>query len=165
MREMAADLEMPTACSSAALVIYHAYRSRREAVVASSAKVQVAWWTVESSACILVSAKVNEVPRKVRDIVNVAHQRVSPHTEPLEVGAAFWDLRDALVHCEQVYRCVYCPHTRPRTQIRTHTRTHTQTLTRTHIHTAHTHTHTHTHISTTGLVVSRAFGIRTSFFR
>ena len=44
-----------------------------------------------------------------------------------------------------------------------HTHTHTQTHTHTH---KHTHTHTHsTHISTTGLVVSRAFGIRTSFFR
>ena len=30
IRAMAEDLEMPTTCSSAALYIYHAYRSRRE---------------------------------------------------------------------------------------------------------------------------------------
>ena len=68
---------MPTACSSSALVIYHPYRSRKEGSTGptnSSSKVGVEWWTVEASACILVAAKVNEVPRKVRDIVNVAYQ-------------------------------------------------------------------------------------------
>ena len=39
-----------------------------------SSRVEAAWWTLEASACILLSAKVNEVPRKVRDVVNVAHQ-------------------------------------------------------------------------------------------
>jgi hypothetical protein len=102
MRAMAGDLAMPAACSSAALVIYHAYLSRRPAGAApSTCKVEMEWWRIEASACILVSAKVNEVPRKVRDVVNVAHQRTWPDSKPLEVGAKFWDIRDAVVAGEQ----------------------------------------------------------------
>lgn len=102
MRAMAGDLELPTACGSAALVIYHAYRSRRPAgSPPPKCKVEMDWWRIEASACILVAAKVNEVPRKVRDVVNVAHQRTWPRTEPLEVGATFWDIRDAVVASEQ----------------------------------------------------------------
>ena len=136
MREMAEDLNFPTACTAGALVrappaclptcgnapprvrarpadgyrqvIYHAYRTRREARTGGGGRdssgehtLDIPWWCVESSACILIAAKVKEVPRKVRDIVNVAYQRVHPARPPLQVGAAYWGLRDAIVACEQ----------------------------------------------------------------
>ena len=89
-------------------MIYHAYRTRREARTGGGGRdssgehtLDLPWWCVESSACILIAAKVKEVPRKVRDIVNVAYQRVHPARPPLQVGAAYWGLRDALVACEQ----------------------------------------------------------------
>jgi hypothetical protein len=85
--------------ANSALCISHAHRQQKQenTPTLNSQKVQVEWWTVECSACILVAAKVNEVPRKVRDIVNVAHQRIYPGSEALQVGATFWELRHASI--------------------------------------------------------------------
>ncbi len=65
------------------------------------AKSPIEWTKVEAGACVLVATKANEVQRKVRDVVNVVYQRARPNASPLDVGSAFWDLRDAIVASEQ----------------------------------------------------------------
>ncbi|KAJ1494608.1 hypothetical protein T484DRAFT_1764925, partial [Baffinella frigidus] len=118
VRQLAHDLEMPPTTTCAALAILHAYKAERDRPggsgfdtegkqlgAASSArekeKSPLEWYKVECAAAVLLACKSGEVARKVRDVVNVTHLRGSSSSQPIQVTAEFWDLRDAVVAAEQ----------------------------------------------------------------
>ena len=43
---------------------------------------------------------MHEVPRKLRDVLNVSHSILCPGEEPLRIGPAYWELRDKVSQCE-----------------------------------------------------------------
>uniref|UniRef100_UPI00398F3FD4 cyclin-Q-like n=1 Tax=Pristiophorus japonicus TaxID=55135 RepID=UPI00398F3FD4 len=51
-------------------------------------------------AAIYLAGKVEEQHLRARDIINVCHRYLNPHTEPLELDPRFWELRDSVVQCE-----------------------------------------------------------------
>uniref|UniRef100_H3AA06 Cyclin-Q n=1 Tax=Latimeria chalumnae TaxID=7897 RepID=H3AA06_LATCH len=49
---------------------------------------------------IYLAGKVEEQHMRTRDIINVCHRYLNPHSEPLELDTRFWELRDSVVQCE-----------------------------------------------------------------
>ncbi|XP_069501467.1 cyclin-Q-like [Ambystoma mexicanum] len=49
---------------------------------------------------IYLAGKVEEQHLRTRDIINVAHRYLNPGSDPLELDARFWELRDSIVQCE-----------------------------------------------------------------
>ncbi|KAM9324351.1 cyclin-Q [Gastrophryne carolinensis] len=49
---------------------------------------------------IYLAGKVEEQHLRTRDIINVCHRYLNPGSDPLEVDAKFWELRDSIVQCE-----------------------------------------------------------------
>nr|XP_023396571.1 cyclin-Q [Loxodonta africana] len=49
---------------------------------------------------IYLAGKVEEQHLRTRDIINVSNRYLNPSSEPLELDARFWELRDSIVQCE-----------------------------------------------------------------
>ncbi|KAJ1155489.1 hypothetical protein NDU88_008219 [Pleurodeles waltl] len=49
---------------------------------------------------IYLAGKVEEQHLRTRDIINVTHRHLNPGSEPLEMDAHFWEMRDSVVQCE-----------------------------------------------------------------
>ncbi|XP_069065501.1 cyclin-Q isoform X1 [Pleurodeles waltl] len=49
---------------------------------------------------IYLAGKVEEQHLRTRDIINVTHRHLNPGSEPLELDAHFWEMRDSVVQCE-----------------------------------------------------------------
>ncbi|XP_002165332.3 cyclin-Q [Hydra vulgaris] len=50
--------------------------------------------------CLYLSAKIEEEPLKIRDLVNVCYRIHHSKNEPLEIGKMYWNLRDSITTCE-----------------------------------------------------------------
>lgn len=51
-------------------------------------------------ASMYLAGKVEEQHLRTRDIINVSNRYFHPSSEPLELDARFWELRDSVVQCE-----------------------------------------------------------------
>ncbi|XP_060034763.1 cyclin-Q-like [Erinaceus europaeus] len=49
---------------------------------------------------LYLAGKVEEQHLRTRDIINVSIRYFHPSSEPLELDARFWELRDSIVQCE-----------------------------------------------------------------
>lgn len=49
---------------------------------------------------LYLAGKVEEQHLRTRDIINVSNRYFHPGSEPLELDAHFWALRDSIVQCE-----------------------------------------------------------------
>ncbi|XP_004695240.1 PREDICTED: cyclin-related protein FAM58A isoform X2 [Condylura cristata] len=49
---------------------------------------------------LYLAGKVEEQHLRTRDIINVCNRYFHPGSEPLELDARFWELRDSIVQCE-----------------------------------------------------------------
>lgn len=49
---------------------------------------------------LYLAGKVEEQHLRARDIINVAYRYLHPGSEPLELDAHFWEMRDSMVQCE-----------------------------------------------------------------
>ncbi|XP_055964681.1 cyclin-Q isoform X2 [Sorex fumeus] len=49
---------------------------------------------------LYLAGKVEEQHLRTRDIINVANRYLHPGSEPLELDARFWEMRDSIVQCE-----------------------------------------------------------------
>jgi hypothetical protein len=105
--------QVPPTCTCTALALYHALSAERKRAAEESGESEL-WdskgkedgienWQILCAGCMLVAVKVNEFPRKVRDIVNVMHQRSKVAGMSLEVSMTSFG-----VHTSNIAECCLC---------------------------------------------------------
>ena len=54
-----------------------------------------------ATACVLLSSKVEEHTRRVRDVINCAYTALHPQGGPLPISPSYWDVKELLLRAEQ----------------------------------------------------------------
>jgi len=52
---------------------------------------------------LYLAGKIKDDPLKVRDVMNVAHNTLHRSSAPLDLGAEYWALRDAIIQAELLF--------------------------------------------------------------
>ncbi|XP_065836523.1 cyclin-Q-like isoform X2 [Oscarella lobularis] len=87
-------LKLSSVCTSTATTLYHRFFDAQSLNEYNPHLV--------AAACLYLASKIDELPRKVRDIVNVSYRCLHKKEPPLDVSDRYWKLRDSLVTCEFV---------------------------------------------------------------
>mmetsp|Transcript_22167 Transcript_22167/g.36726 ORF Transcript_22167/g.36726 Transcript_22167/m.36726 type:complete len:249 (+) Transcript_22167:90-836(+) len=93
LRDAALRLRLPRATLATAVHYFHTYLG--------NARFAENDLYLAASACLFLASKVDERPRKIRDIVNVTYRVRNPDKEPLRIGQEYWDLKEQVILKEQ----------------------------------------------------------------
>ncbi|GAA5806144.1 hypothetical protein HPULCUR_011674 [Helicostylum pulchrum] len=108
LRQTSSMLDLPIRTTATAIVYFHrfnAFISSREKVVNMDGSINAedALYNNEellTTTCLQLACKATEVPRKVRDLVNVGYRYYHPNGTTLDVDESYFRMRASLVTSE-----------------------------------------------------------------
>eukprot|EP01104_Vermistella_antarctica_P008198 TRINITY_DN2049_c1_g1_i1.p1 TRINITY_DN2049_c1_g1~~TRINITY_DN2049_c1_g1_i1.p1 ORF type:complete len:359 (-),score=132.58 TRINITY_DN2049_c1_g1_i1:399-1475(-) len=95
IHETCVRLQVPQQVTSTACVLFHRLYIRQ------CLPGEVGSTMLNEISCVYLSTKLEEHPRKMRDVINCLFRIHNPREEPLSIGNDYWQLRDAVVEQEQ----------------------------------------------------------------
>ncbi|KAI7890028.1 cyclin-like protein [Mucor mucedo] len=108
LRQTSSMLDLPIRTTATAVVYFHRFNvfmsnQEKNIHVDGSINAQDALYTNEellTTTCLQLACKATEVPRKVRDLVNVGYRYYHPNSTTLNVNESYFRMRSSLVTSE-----------------------------------------------------------------